>query len=316
MDNLPAWLAAIITAVFPQLGEPPEPVYAGYAEAAFVYVAPTLTRQITGMHVAEGDTVVQDQLLFAMDATREAASLKAALAREAAAEANLHNLETGSREAEVNVVRASLEQALAEQSLARTNLARSQSLYESEIVTTARVDADRTALESANARVAQLRAQLEVAELPARDEQREAAQATLEAASAEVELARSTLADLTVSAPVEGLVEKVFYDQGEVAAAGAPVVALLPPWGLKVFFYIPEPERMSFSVGQSLALTCDGCPEGAQVTITRMGSDPQYTPPIIYSREERARLVFRAEARLDGDFALLPGQPVTLKLLP
>ncbi len=130
MDNLLAWFVAIATAIFPQLGEPPEPLYAGYAEAEFVYVAPTLTRQITGMRVAEGETVAQDQLLFEMDATREAASLKAALAREAAAAANLHNLETGSREAEVNVVRASLEQALAEQSLAIKSCAQPEPVRE------------------------------------------------------------------------------------------------------------------------------------------------------------------------------------------
>ncbi|MCI2400560.1 HlyD family efflux transporter periplasmic adaptor subunit [Aliiroseovarius subalbicans] len=310
-DFLP-WIMSLFAAVFPSLGEPPAPVYAGYVEAEYVHVAPTLTRRITDMAVAEGDLVAAGDLLYALDATREAAALRAAVARQAAAEANLHNLETGSRAAEIQVIDASLQQALADQALARSNLARSQSLFDRDIVTTARVDADSTALERANAQVSQLRAQLEVAQLPARVEQVAAAQASLDAAAADADQARSTLDDLTVTAPASGLVDTTYFEPGEVASAGKPVLSILPPGALTVLFYIPEPERLDFAVGQTLALSCDGCDDGLTVRITRMASDPQYTPPVIYSRDERARLVFRAEARLESSTGLLPGQPVTL----
>jgi len=312
MTDLPAWLLSILATFLPGFTASNQPAYNGYVEAEFIYVAPSTTRRITRMAVDEGQTVTQDQFLFEMDTTRETASLRAAIARKDAAEANLHNLQTGGRVQEIRVVKASLEKALSDQALARTNLARSQSLFESQIVTTARVDSDRAALERANAQVSQLRAQLEVAELPARDEQLVAAQATLEAANAQIDLAQSALSDLTVTAPVAGLIESLYFDAGEVAGAGTPVLALLPPSELKVIFYIPEPERMNFAPGQTLNLTCDGCAANTTATITRMSSDPQFTPPIIYSRDERTRLVFRANATLNGDVGLLPGQPVTL----
>jgi HlyD family secretion protein len=79
-----------------------------------------------------------------------------------------------------------------------------------------------------------------------------------------------------------------------------------------VLFFIPQPERAGFAPGDVLALSCDGCPAGLEATVSRLASDPQFTPPIIYSREERQRLVFRAEAEVAGDAGLLPGQPVTL----
>lgn len=135
-------------------------------------------------------------------------------------------------------------------------------------------------------------------------------------ARAEAERARSELDERLVLAPVTGLVDKVFFDEGEVTGTGAPAVAILPPGALKVLFFIPEPERAEFAIGQKLALGCDACPEGLRAEITRLASDPQYTPPIIYSRDERARLVFRAEGRLLGEAPLLPGQPVTLRRLP
>lgn len=313
MSEFTTWLAGILAALFPNFGGEGPPVYTGYVEGNYVHVAPLLTRQIVALEVAEGEAVAPGDVLFELNDTRETAALRAAQARQAAAEANLHNLETGSRDAEIDVINAALEQALADQALARSNLTRSQSLFEREIVTSARVDTDSAALDRANAAVAQLHAQLEVAQLPARDEQLAAARAGLEAAAAETDQAASALEDLTVTAPVGGVIDTLYYDAGEVAQAGRSVLSILPPGAITVLFYLPETDRMGFAIGQSLTLGCDGCPPDLSVTITRLDSAPQYTPPVIYSRDERARLVFRAEARLDLDVPLLPGQPVTLE---
>jgi HlyD family secretion protein len=281
MSDFTTWAAGILAALFPSFGGDGPPVYTGYVEGDYVHVAPLLTRQIISLNVAEGAIVAPGDVLFVLDDTRETAALRAAQARQAAARANLHNLETGSRDEEIEVINAALEQALADQALARSTLTRSQSLFEREIVTTARVDTDSAALERANAAVAQLRAQLEVAQLPARDEQLAAARASLEAAAAETDQAASALDDLTVTAPVGGLVDALYYDAGEVAQAGRSVVSILPPGAVTVLFYLPEAERMGFAIGQTLALSCDGCPPGLTVTVTRLDSAPQYTPPVI-----------------------------------
>lgn len=316
MTALKAWIMSWVIALFPALDPDLPPSYAGYVEAEYVYVAPTATRELLSLEVAEGDEVKEGQALFELEDTREAAALRAVIARHDAAVADLTNLETGSRSAEIEVVRASLEQAQADQSLARTNLSRSESLHERGIVTTARVDADHAALERANARVAQLRAQLDVAELPARDAQIVAARAAVSAAQAEIDSARAALADLRVSAPAAGRIETVYFDPGEVAVAGKPVLSILPEGRMKVLFYIPEPERQSFALGERLVLDCDGCSDGLSIKITRMASEPQFTPPIIYSRDERTRLVFRAEGLLSQGAGLFPGQPVTLERTP
>lgn len=312
-----AWLSAtfatILTAVIPGYGDDPTPVYNGYVEADYVYVASSVTGRIRTLSVAEGDAVTVGGFLFDMDAGQQRATLRAANARVAQAEANLRNLETGSRDAEIAVIRASLEEARAARALAETTLARTENLSGRGIVTQARVDSDRSALDQASAHVAQLEAQLEVAELPARGEQVIAARATLDAARAEAEVAAAQLDDMRTVAPITGRIEKVYYTVGEVASSGTPVVSILPPDALKVLFYLPETARAGFDIGETLALSCDGCADGIEAVITRMASDPQYTPPIIYSRDERHRMVFRAEARLAPGTGLLPGQPVTLE---
>lgn len=304
---------AFVVSLFPALDPDPKVVYAGYVEADYLYVSSTATRRMVALEAVEGDRVTAGQFLFELEDTRETANLHAAIARRDARAAELENLETGSRDAEIAVIRASLDEALASQSLASSNLQRSQSLFDREIVTAARVDSDRAALERANALVAQLRAKLDVAELPARDAQIVAARAALDAARAEMDVARASLADLRVNAPAGGLVEKLYFEPGEVVPAGSPVMSVLTPGALKVLFYIPEPHRLEFAPGQVLALSCDGCPPDLRVTLTRLASEPQYTPPIIYSRDERTRFVYRAEARLEGEAPLLPGQPVTLE---
>lgn len=316
LDTITAWFAAVLAALLPGFGDDPKPVYNGYVEGQYLYIAPSVTGRIHSLAAREGDTVVAGAFLFDMDANQQRAALRAANARVAQAEANLRNLETGSREQEVEVIRASLEEARAQQTLMRSTLERTENLFAREIVTQAKVDADRAALERANAQVAQLEAQLEVAELPARDEQVIAAEATLQAARAEADLAAARLDDMHVTAPMQGRIEKVYYEAGEVAAAGAPVVSILAPDALTVLFYLPETARSGFAIGEKLSLTCDGCTGFIEAEITRMAADPQYTPPIIYSRDERARLVFRAEARLPKGTGLLPGQPVTLERLP
>ncbi len=316
-DSVLAWLATafatLLAAIVPGYGDDPTPVYNGYVEADYVYVAPSVTGRIRMLLVAEGDEIIVGQFLFDMDASQQRASLRAATARVAQAEANLRNLETGSREAEIAVIRASLEEARAARALAETTLARTENLAARGIVTQARVDTDRSALDQANAHVAQLDAQLQVAELPARGEQVIAAKATLDAARADAEVAAAQLDDMRTTAPISGRIEKVYYTVGEVTSAGTPVVSILPPDALKVLFYLPESVRASFAIGDRLVLTCDGCAEGIEASITRMASDPQYTPPIIYSRDERHRMVFRAEARLAPGTGLLPGQPVSLE---
>lgn len=316
MSALKDFLFGLLALILPGFGVPPGPVYNGYVEADYVYVAPSGAGRIVSIEAAEGDRVTKGQLLLTLEETAQAEALRSAEAGVAVARAELDNLQTGSREAEIEVIRATLHRAYADQTLAQTTLYRSAALLARGLVPPAQVDTDRANLARAEAQIEQLQAQLRVAELPARDAQRLAAEASLDMAVAQAAIAKSNLDDRTIEAPVAGIVDRVYFDAGEVAATGAPILSIFPPDRLKAIFFIPEPERAGVRIGDRLALSCDGCGDGITARITYMASDPQYTPPIIYSREERARLVFRAEALLEHADGLLPGQPVTLRPAP
>ena len=310
-----AWLTGLVALVVPGFGATEMPKWNGYVEADYVYAAPLTAGQIETMAVREGDVVRKGDLLFTLRQDQQAALLAGAEARVTAAEANLANLTTGSREDEIDVIRASLQKAQADLSLARDTAARSGDLFAKGVASQAQLDRDRAALASAEAAVQQLQAQLKVAELPARDAQQRAAEADLAAARADAEKAKSDLADRTVLAPAGGRIERLFFDEGEMAAAGTPVLSILPEGALKVKFYLPETVRQEFALGDRLSVSCDGCPAGLTATVSYFASDPQFTPPVIYSRDERQRLSFLAEAVLDTG-VLHPGQPVTLERMP
>ncbi|OAM78218.1 HlyD family secretion protein [Devosia elaeis] len=307
-EFLAGLLAGLMSVFSPQAGSAG---YTGYLEADYVYVAPVSAGRIETMSAIEGMQVAQGQALFALDAGQQRAMLDAAEARVAAAQATLANLETGSRSAELDVIRAAQGKAEADLALAQSNLQRSERLAEAGTVPTMRVEQDRAALAAARTQVEQLRAQLAVAELPARNAQQLAAEANLQAARADAGRARQDLDDRVVTAPLAGTVDKVFFRAGEVAGAGNAVLALLPEGPLEVWFFVPETERSALAMGSAVTVTCDGCADmGARVI--HMASEPQTTPPVIYSREERSRLVYLAKARLDEAGTLQPGQPVTV----
>jgi HlyD family secretion protein len=93
------------------------------------------------------------------------------------------------------------------------------------------------------------------------------------------------------------------------------VVRLLPPTLIKVRFFVPEGILGSLEPGRAIALQCDGCEAGLTAAVNYVADAPEYTPPVIYSNESRAKLVFMVEARPAPDQAqrLHPGQPVTVR---
>ncbi len=314
LDAVAAGFSALLVAL--GLSQPAATAWNGYLEADYVYVAPLTAGRITAIHADQGDHVASGVLLVEMDPEAQTASLAAAKAGVAQAQANLDNLETGSREAEIAVIEASLRRAEADRDLAKGNMDRTQVLTEKGTASSVQLQQMQSQLAVAQAQVDQLQAQLEVARLPARAAQRNAAEAALDVARFQMQSAQVALRDRKLTAPITGVVDQRFYDPGEVAGAGAPILSLYDPDKLKVIFFLPEARRAELALGKVLAVACDTCPVELSAEVTRIAPEPQFTPPILYSRDERGRLVFRAEARMSRTKGLSPGQPVSLTPLP
>jgi HlyD family secretion protein len=142
------------------------------------------------------------------------------------------------------------------------------------------------------------------------------AQAALREAEARVNSAQTRLARRRVSSPATGLIHQVYYRPGEMVPADRPVVALLPPGNVKVRFYVPEAVLPKIAVGESVTVRCDGCVDDIGARIDLIARMAEFTPPVIYSLEERSKLVFLVEARPTRPDLVRVGQPVTVALAP
>ena len=113
---------------------------------------------------------------------------------------------------------------------------------------------------------------------------------------------------------VTGSVEQIYYRAGEMVPAGKPVVALLPPGNLKLRFFVGEAVLPRIKLGDSVKVQCDGCAGDLTATVSFIARASEFTPPVIYSTEERAKLVFMVEARPQRPDELRVGQPVSIAL--
>lgn len=290
--------------------------YQGYVEGDYVYVASSEPGRLDKLAVRRGQQVDANQPLFTLDATREAAARDQAQAELSAARAQLEDIATGKRPPEVDVSLAQLAQAQAASRRSAAQLARDNAQFRIGGIPRSQLDDSREQAQSDAARVRELQAQVEVNRLPGRDDARRAQASQVQAANAALAQAEWTLAQKQLAAPSAGRVFDTMYRVGEWVPAGSPVVSLLPPGNIKVRFFVPETVVGSLKIGQQATLRCDGCGDPIPVRIDYVSDQAEYTPPVIYSRESRSKLVYMVEARPAADVAarLHPGQPVEATL--
>jgi HlyD family secretion protein len=299
--------AAIIAVLLvPRLGG--ARTLSGYVEGEALYLAAPVSGRVVQMAVARGDEVAAGQRLFTVDPSQLAAQRDQAGAEVAAAQAQVEDARKGMRSVELAVYEANIAAAEARAREARATLRRVEVLARKGFYAQARLDDARATAQTAQAQVTAARRQRDAATLGSREDQVRAAEARVSEAQAGLSGASSRLADLSPVAPSASRVEDVFYQQGEWAGANQPVLALLPYDRVKVRFYVPEQALSAYRPGGVVRFSCDGCARGMTARIVFVSPRPEFTPPVIYSRESRDRLVYLVEAR--PSVRLNPGQPV------
>ncbi|MCB1906133.1 MAG: HlyD family efflux transporter periplasmic adaptor subunit [Rhodocyclaceae bacterium] len=291
---------------------PPDDGYHGYIEGEYTYVSAPFAGYLAELKVARGQPVTAGQLLFVLDAEPQAHTLAEAEAVAQAARAEADNLLDTRRAEEIAGLRAEVNAADAAVELARSRLQRERDLVQREFVSQARLDELQSQLEQATAQRAQARAQLALARDPlGRHDEYRAADAGYRAAQARVAQQRWLFARREATAPLAGELVDTYFRPGEWVPAGQPVASILPPAGRRVRFFVPETELARLQPGVRVSVRCDGCQAPLTAIIDYVSPTAEYTPPVIYSRGSRERLVFRVEAvPQGGDGRLPPGLPV------
>ena len=267
-------IAALVLA--PRLGR--HAVLSGYIEGEPLYLAAPVAGTVKAMYVVRGQDVAAGAQLFVVDPQQPLSARDQAAAEVAATQAQAIDTRKGQRPLELAVLDANLAAAEARARDAEAALRRVSILADKGYYSKAALD---------DARVRQ-------------------AQAGLLGASAR-------LSDVAPTAPSAARVEDVFFQQGEWAPANQPILSLLPDVRIKVRFFVPEAALSAYRVGGVVRFGCDGCAKGLTARIAYISPRPEFTPPVIYSREARDRLVYLVEAQ--PSMRLNPGQPVDVEPL-
>jgi HlyD family secretion protein len=292
---------------------PPAQLYQGYVEADLIDISAPLAGKVETLAVVRGQQVEAGAPLFRLEDIPERTAAAAANARLEAAQARLDNLLASRRDPELQALRAQAASARAASQLSALQLQQAERLRASGFVSQARLDEARAQHAGDRARLAEAEAQILNASVAiGRAGEVRAAQAEIRAARAEVEQSEWQLAQKSAAAPVSAQIYETYYSAAEWVAAGAPIVSLLPPGHVKLRFFVPEKRVAEMVPGTRVQAHCDGCAAPIDATVSYVSPRPEYTPPIIYSRETRAKLVFLVEARPDAAAAagLHPGQPI------
>jgi HlyD family secretion protein len=292
--------------------------FQGYVEGEYVYVAAALPGVLTQLAVTRGAEVKAGQLLFELEHEAESAAVREAEKRLVQAKSRRENLTKGRRPSEIAALEGQLERARANLRLSEIDLSRALKLREDNVISPDELDRGKARRDADQAQLASLTAELETARLGAREDEIKAAEAEVDALSAALAKAKWALGQKTQAAPMDARVHDTLYRAGEWVGAGNPVVSLLPPVNLKARFFVPQPELASIKPGQTVHVTFDGAANPFRATVNYISTQAEFTPPVIYSRENRAKLVYMVEAAFAPSDAanLRPGQPVDVKLNP
>lgn len=307
----PFWPPILLTAaLLAACSDTPPPTWSGYAEGDYLFIAAPIAGRLDTLAVKAGQQVKKGTPLFALDDEAERGAQLQAEALQNAAQAQATDTTKGRRADELAVAQAQVRQAQASVTLAQNDLTRQQQLATQGFVAPARVTDAQTTLLQAQAGLAQASASLRVAHLPAREDERQAAQASATAASAALQQAQWRTGQKQQISPADAAVAEVFYRPGEFVAVGQPVLSLLPPGNVKARFFVPEAALPSVAAGQTVRISCDGCGPAFTARITRVATQAEFTPPVIYSNAQRAKMMFMVEALPDEAGHLHPGQPL------
>jgi HlyD family secretion protein len=287
--------------------------YLGYVEGETSLIAPPVAGRLVQRPVDRGTAVKKGDRLFVIDpvvAQAEVARAEGALAE---ARSRVENLLKGKRPEEKEITAAQRRETEAALAMAEIEYKRQSELLAKGVGTRKDYENAESTMRQLRMRQSSLIAQEKVNELAARPDEIAAAQAQVDQDQAALEQAKKRLDDLMPGSPEDGLIENTFFNTGEWVPAGTPVVSLLPPFRVKLRFFVPEEDVARAQMGGTVSFTCDSCPTDLKARIIYISPRSEFTPPVIYSQTARTKLVFLIEARPEPtQVKLPPGLPITV----
>ena len=289
-----------------------EKQYIGYVEAQNTYLAAPYSGTLDTLAIGRGEAVKKGQFLLQLDRNPQAIILEKNAADIAQAQHILQDLINPRRPEEINAIMAQIAQVEAHITLAQLRVTRYQKLFKQNAASKDVLD---TTLENLNQQQKlkdQYQANLNLAKHGARDEQIQAQRKQVESLMILQKEMQWELAQKRIVAPDGGIIFDTYFTRGEFVKAGQPVLSLLSPQNLFAVFFVPAQVLGNLKKGQRITLKKAGQGSSKAATIDYISPEAEYLPPLVYSRDNYDKLVFRIKARISDFHDFQPGMPLVV----
>ena len=283
----------------------------GYIEGEYRYLGASVSGRLTHLYVHRGQHVTAGARLFTLQSQPESFLWKQNRATWQQAKAQLADLKKGERQPVLDAIVAQIQQAKAEYQLATLRLKRAQQLFKKGAVDKDDLQQAQAEYDKDHALIAQYQANLANAKLASRSDLIAAQEAAVDAAEQQRRQAYWQLKQKTVYAPTGGIIFDSYYQKGEYTTAGEAVIALLADNDKRIIFFVPETQLKDIRLGEVVHTQGK---HGEAATISYISPSAEYTPPVVYSNDNNAKLVYQIKARLADHSRLHPGQAVLVQL--
>lgn len=290
------------------------PKIQGYVEGENIYLSSPYSGILETLNVTRGQHVIKGELLYQLDPNPQKMNIFQAQGELEQAQNTLVDLEKPKRSPEIAAIQAQIEQAEAQITLWKIRVDRYQKLYNKNASDKDTLDAAIARLQGQQQLKLQYQENLALAQLGSRIDQINAQKEQVKALKAKLNAAQWELKQKTIFAPKSGVIFDTYYREGELVGSLQPVLSLLTPENIRIEFFIPLDFLAKVHVGQPISFDCVGCDPHNSAEISYISPDAEYIPPLVYSRENNSKLVFRIKAHITNPSQFKPGQPVMVTL--
>lgn len=276
----------------------------------------TSSEIIRALPIKEGSQVTEGEVLVQLDTKNQEAILARAVAEQAKADAYLLKLTNGERPEDIAAAQARVARAEAQLTEAQKNYQRKAELVRKKLISQSEKDTALAARDSARAELDSSQEEFSKLTAGSRPEDIEQAKAELMAAKADVALQQQKLAELTITATRDGLLDNLPFNLGERVPVNGIVAVIQASRVPYARVYVPATYRVNFIPGKAVQVHVDGVEKPLEGTVRWVATEPSFTPYFALTEEERSRLMYLAEVDLQDSAESLPsGIPAQVDLV-
>lgn len=282
------------------------------AEASF-----KISGRVSKRLVDEGESIRKGEVVAMLDSSDLASEVEIRRAEMEMAQADLAELEAGSRPQEIAEAEAKLAAAKADKIHLESDFLRAEKLFKEKTISVEEYMHSRGDYEVAVARLQEAEERLKLIKEGPRKEQIDQARARLKQAKASLKLAQIRMGYARLIAPLSGIILSKNIEPGEYVAPGTPIVTIGDLEYVWLRAYINETDLGRVKIGQQVHIITDTYPDKLyKGYISFIASQAEFTPKNVQTKEERVKLVYRIKVNIPNpNMELKPGMPADASII-